>query len=77
MAYESQFNGTAVVSGSCTGHASQRWTLVAATDGTYSLVDGNSRMCLDIAYHSSAPGSPVVQGGCDNSAYQRWRLAPE
>jgi hexosaminidase len=65
--------GTQLITWTPHGGPNQQWQL-SLTDGTYTLANGASRLCADIAGGSGAPGAAVVQAACTGSASQRWRI---
>ncbi|MER5739633.1 ricin-type beta-trefoil lectin domain protein [Streptomyces sp. NPDC002262] len=64
-------NGNAITLSTCTGGASQSWTL--ATDGSLQ-VQGK---CLDVTNGATAPGAAVQLYSCNGSSAQRWSVAPD
>nr|WP_104982090.1 lectin [Sorangium cellulosum] len=62
--------GSRVVTASCNGQARQKWTM--NTDGT--IVNQQSRLCMDVEGRRTASGSPVVVWSCNGQTNQKWSM---
>jgi hexosaminidase len=55
------------------GTTNQVWSLSLNADGSYSIENFNSSLCVAVAGNSNAIGASIVQQTCSGSAYQHWR----
>ncbi|WP_052390664.1 family 20 glycosylhydrolase [Streptomyces sp. NRRL B-24484] len=70
-------SGTQLITWSPGIGTNQNWQLTYNSDGTYSLANGSSQMCLDVAGSSKTAGAAVVQATCNASSdSQHWFLKP-
>ncbi len=60
----------------CSSAAHQQWVLDDAADGSYRLVNKNSRRSLTAANCGTANGTNVVQSSWKAGACQRWKVTP-
>ncbi|MFE5538322.1 family 20 glycosylhydrolase [Streptomyces sp. NPDC056519] len=56
------------------GGPNQQWQLALNADGSYTMVNGSSRLCADVSGGSTAPGAAVVQATCTGGDSQRWLI---
>lgn len=70
----SSASGTQLITWTPHGGPNQQWQLALGTDGSYSMVNGSSRMCADVSGGSTAPGAAVVQATCNGGDSQRWMV---
>ncbi|WP_333770736.1 family 20 glycosylhydrolase [Streptomyces sp. IBSBF 2435] len=68
--------GTQLITWTPGGGANQQWQLTWNTDGSYTLVNGASHLCLDLNGGSSAAGATVIQWTCTGGDNQRWTVTP-
>ncbi|MFD9406565.1 family 20 glycosylhydrolase [Streptomyces sp. NPDC059989] len=69
----SSTSGTQLITWTPHGGPNQQWQLTLNADGTYTLVNGSSKLCADVAGGSTAAGAAVVQATCTGGDSQRWR----
>ncbi|MFG2874699.1 family 20 glycosylhydrolase [Streptomyces sp. NPDC048337] len=69
----SSASGTQLITWTPHGGPNQQWQLTLNGDGTYTLVNGASTLCADIAGGSTAAGATVVQATCNGGDSQRWK----
>ncbi|WP_441247741.1 family 20 glycosylhydrolase [Kitasatospora sp. McL0602] len=55
------------------GGSNQQWTFAQQTDGSYTLTNGASHLCLDVNGGSTSAGATVIQYTCAATPNQRWR----
>jgi hexosaminidase len=55
-----------------TGATAQRWTFTSNDDGTYSVRNVASGLCVDVAGSSPSPGAAAIQWTCTGTSNQRW-----
>lgn len=67
--------GTQLITWTPHGGPNQQWRLTLNTDGSYTLANGSSSLCADVAGGSTAPGAAVVQAACGGGDSQRWLIA--
>ncbi|MEU1406282.1 RICIN domain-containing protein [Streptomyces sp. NPDC005728] len=65
-------NGTPVQVYTCNGGAAQKWQLMGAYDGGYTLVNTNSFKCLEVLNGNSADGTKIQIRDCGSSKAQQW-----
>ncbi|THA32061.1 family 20 glycosylhydrolase [Streptomyces sp. A1547] len=70
----SSASGTQLITWTPHGGPNQQWQLTLDTDGSYSVVNGSSRLCADVSGGSTAPGAAVVQATCNGGDSQRWLI---
>ncbi|WP_328764785.1 family 20 glycosylhydrolase [Streptomyces sp. NBC_00272] len=66
--------GTQLITWTPHGGPNQQWQLALNADGSYSMVNGSSRLCADVAGGSTAPGAAVVQATCTGGDGQHWLI---
>ncbi|MFE6845377.1 RICIN domain-containing protein [Streptomyces sp. NPDC057686] len=71
----SSASGTQLITWTPHGGPNQQWQLALDADGSYSMVNGSSRLCADVSGGSSAPGAAVVQAACNGGDSQRWLIS--
>ncbi|MCX4782131.1 family 20 glycosylhydrolase [Streptomyces sp. NBC_01264] len=69
-------SGTRLITWTPHGGANQQWRLTPTADGGYTLANGSSGLCADVAGGSTAAGAAVVQNACGSADSQRWTLTP-
>jgi hypothetical protein len=57
------------------GNTNQRWVFTQQSDGSYTIVNGASKLCMDDAAWSNTAGSKVIQFTCTGGANQHWKVA--
>ncbi|MFC9331310.1 family 20 glycosylhydrolase [Kitasatospora sp. NPDC057015] len=55
------------------GGSNQKWTFSQQLDGSYTLVNGASGLCLDVYGGSTSPAATVIQYTCSGGLNQRWQ----
>ncbi|WP_328619203.1 family 20 glycosylhydrolase [Streptomyces sp. NBC_00354] len=70
----SSASGTQLITWTPHGGPNQQWQLALDADGSYSMVNGSSRLCADVSGGSTAPGAAVVQATCSGGDSQRWLI---
>ncbi|MFD0352009.1 RICIN domain-containing protein [Kitasatospora aburaviensis] len=68
--------GTRLITWATHGGPNQQWQLSLNADGSYSMVNGASRLCAGLADGSTGAGTAVVQAACSGGDSQRWLLTP-
>ncbi|MFD9948888.1 RICIN domain-containing protein [Nonomuraea sp. NPDC059023] len=68
--------GTQVNTWTPNGGANQNWVFTAQPDGSYQIVNGHSRLCLDVSGGSVSAGAKVIQWTCTGGGNQRWVVTP-
>ncbi|WP_427925558.1 RICIN domain-containing protein [Streptomyces sp. cg40] len=66
--------GTSVVQTTSTSGTDQNWTLVAAGQGLYKIVNQKSGLLLGVDQMSTASGAQVFQWSDNGTADHLWRL---
>ncbi|MET9735622.1 RICIN domain-containing protein, partial [Streptomyces sp. NPDC006458] len=56
------------------GGNNQKWTFTQQADGSYTITNGASGMCVDVSGGSMTAGASVIQWTCTGNTNQRWRL---
>ncbi|MFG2149494.1 family 20 glycosylhydrolase [Streptomyces sp. NPDC048696] len=67
-------SGTQLITWTPHGGPNQQWQLTLNSDGSYTLVNGASRLCADVAGGSASAGAAVVQATCTGGDSQRWQI---
>ncbi|GAA5053902.1 RICIN domain-containing protein [Streptomyces similanensis] len=67
--------GTQLVTWTPNAGANQSWVFTRQPDGSYQIVNGQSKLCVDISGGSTAAGAKVIQWTCTGSGNQRWVLS--
>ncbi|WP_063785262.1 family 20 glycosylhydrolase [Streptomyces sp. XY332] len=70
----SSASGTQLITWTPHGGPNQQWQLTLDADGSYSVVNGSSRLCADVSGGSTAHGAAVVQATCNGGDSQRWLI---
>ncbi|MFD1077161.1 RICIN domain-containing protein, partial [Longispora fulva] len=52
----------------------QQWRFTGNADGTYTITNVASGLCVDVYGGSTSAGAAVIQWTCTNGANQRWRV---
>lgn len=71
----SSTSGTQLITWTPHGGANQQWRLTLNADGSYTMVNGSSSLCADVAGGSTTAGAAVVQATCNGGDGQRWLIA--
>ncbi|MCX5208499.1 family 20 glycosylhydrolase [Kitasatospora sp. NBC_00240] len=58
------------------GGSNQKWTFTQQSDGSYTLVNGASGLCLDVNGGSMTAGAAAIQYTCGGALNQRWQVTP-
>ncbi|MCG6499753.1 family 20 glycosylhydrolase [Kitasatospora sp. A2-31] len=66
--------GTRLITWTTHGGPNQQWQLSLNGDGSYTMVNGASRLCAGLADGSTGAGTAVVQAACSGGDSQRWLL---
>ncbi|MGW6706808.1 family 20 glycosylhydrolase [Streptomyces sp. NPDC054956] len=69
-------SGTQLITWTPHGGPNQQWRLTLNTDGSYTMANGSSNLCADVAGGSSAAGAAVIQATCGGGDSQRWLITP-
>ncbi|GLW72758.1 hypothetical protein Kpho02_50570 [Kitasatospora phosalacinea] len=64
--------GTQLITWSPNGGSNQNWTFTQQPDGSYQIVNGLSRLCMDVSGGSGSAGAQVIQWTCTGGTNQRW-----
>jgi hypothetical protein len=68
-------NGSTLFTAPCADSAEQRWQFgPLGVDGTQTIANAGSQLCVDTSYAAMTTATPVVQGGCTVARSQRWQL---
>ncbi|NUT91818.1 MAG: hypothetical protein HOY78_07275, partial [Saccharothrix sp.] len=65
--------GTQLITWTPNGGANQRWQFTQQSDGSYTIVNGASNLCVDDYAGATTPGTKVIQWTCTGGENQRWR----
>ncbi|WP_328296461.1 RICIN domain-containing protein [Streptomyces sp. NBC_00435] len=52
----------------------EQWQFTQQSDGSYEIVNIESKLCVDISGNSTSAGAKVIQNTCNKQAGQRWIL---
>ncbi|WP_317617769.1 RICIN domain-containing protein [Streptomyces sp. SDr-06] len=66
--------GTQLITWSPNGGGNQNWVFTRQPDGAYQIVNGESKLCVDVSDGSTAAGAKVIQWACTGGANQRWTV---
>ncbi|MFJ8045984.1 RICIN domain-containing protein [Kitasatospora sp. NPDC096147] len=67
--------GTQMITWTLGTGSNQQWTFARQSDGSYTLTNGKSNMCLDVSDSSTTAGGKIIQWTCTTgSANQRWNV---
>ncbi|HEY3003714.1 MAG TPA: RICIN domain-containing protein [Kribbellaceae bacterium] len=66
--------GTQLITWTLNGGANQKWTFTQQSDGSYTLVNGESGLCADVNGGSTSAGAAIIQWTCTGNTNQRWTL---
>ncbi|WP_371649863.1 MULTISPECIES: family 20 glycosylhydrolase [unclassified Streptomyces] len=67
-------SGTQLITWTPHGGPNQQWQLTLNGDGSYTMVNGSSKLCADVAGSATTAGAAVVQATCAGRDSQRWQL---
>ncbi|SEM05202.1 RICIN domain-containing protein [Streptacidiphilus jiangxiensis] len=67
--------GTQLDTWSTNGGANQSWTLTKQADGSYTVVNAYSKLCMDDYGGNTAAGTAVIQWACTGNPNQEWTVA--
>ncbi|MGW8361464.1 family 20 glycosylhydrolase [Streptomyces wedmorensis] len=67
-------NGTQLTTSALVGSNSQKWTFTEQSDGSYTLANVASGLCVDVNAGSMSAGASVIQWTCSGTANQRWTV---
>jgi hexosaminidase len=67
-------SGTQLITWTPHGGPNQQWQLALNGDGSYTMVNGASKLCADVAGSATTAGAAVVQATCTGRDSQRWRF---
>ncbi|WP_234386622.1 RICIN domain-containing protein [Streptomyces sp. ERV7] len=67
-------SGTQLITWTPHGGPNQQWQLTLNGDGGYTMVNGASKLCADVAGGATTAGAAVVQATCTGRDSQRWQL---
>lgn len=67
-------SGTQLITWTPHGGPNQQWQLTLNGDGSYTMVNGASRLCADVAGGATTAGAAVVQATCTGRDSQRWQF---
>ncbi|MBO0867616.1 MAG: RICIN domain-containing protein [Micromonosporaceae bacterium] len=65
--------GAKAVQQQCQGGDTQRWTVHTSADGTFTLVNVASGMCLDVTDRSVDDNAKIQQWTCNGGTNQQWQ----
>ncbi|MEU9097842.1 RICIN domain-containing protein [Streptomyces sp. NPDC048361] len=66
--------GTQLITWSPNTGANQNWVFTRQPDGSYQIVNGESKLCADVTASSHAAGAKVIQWACTGGANQHWTV---
>jgi hypothetical protein len=66
--------GTQLVTWSPNGGLNQNWIFTRQTDGSYQIVDSESKLCMDVSDGSASAGTRVIQWKCTGASNQHWAV---
>ncbi|MBG6134373.1 alpha-L-fucosidase [Longispora fulva] len=66
--------GTQLVQWTQHSGTNQQWRFTGNADGTYTITNVASGLCVDVYGGSTSAGAAVIQWTCTNGANQRWRV---
>ncbi|MFE2562041.1 RICIN domain-containing protein, partial [Streptomyces sp. NPDC059352] len=69
-------NGTQLTTAALVGSNSQKWNFTEQSDGSYTLVNVASGLCVDVSGGSMSAGASVIQWTCSGGTNQRWTVTP-
>ncbi len=64
--------GTQLITWAPNSGSNQTWTFTQQSDGSYQIVNGQSKLCMDVSGGSTATGAQVIQWTCTGNSNQRW-----
>jgi hypothetical protein len=64
--------GTQLVTWKLNGGTNQNWTFTKQADGSYTIVNAYSKLCMDDEGGATTAGTRVIQWTCTGSSNQRW-----
>ncbi|WHM40410.1 family 20 glycosylhydrolase [Streptomyces sp. BPTC-684] len=67
-------SGTQLITWTPHGGPNQQWQLTLNGDGSYTMVNGASKLCADVAGSATTAGAAVVQATCTGRDSQRWQF---
>ncbi|WP_329395955.1 family 20 glycosylhydrolase [Streptomyces melanogenes] len=67
-------SGTQLITWTPHGGPNQQWQLTLNGDGSYTMVNGASKLCADVAGGATTAGAAVVQATCTGRDSQRWQF---
>ncbi|MEJ2855103.1 MULTISPECIES: RICIN domain-containing protein [unclassified Saccharothrix] len=65
--------GTQLITWTPNAGANQRWQFTQQADGSYTIVNQASNLCVDDYAGATTPGTKVIQWTCTGGANQRWQ----
>ncbi|MEU3372635.1 RICIN domain-containing protein [Streptomyces sp. NPDC006711] len=66
--------GAQLITWSPNAGANQNWVFTRQPDGSYQIVNGESKLCADVTASSRAAGAEVIQWPCTGGANQHWSV---
>lgn len=69
--------GTQLIQYPRTGHDNQKWMLASNADGSWTITNAVSGLCMAAENASTAARAAVVQATCTNAAAQKWQPQPQ
>ncbi|WUH57649.1 RICIN domain-containing protein [Streptomyces sp. NBC_00442] len=66
--------GTQLITWSPNAGANQNWVFTRQPDGSYQIVNAESKLCADVTASSHAAGAKVIQWACTGGANQHWTV---
>lgn len=68
--------GTQLITWTPNGGLNQQWTFTQQSDGSYTVQNNESKLCVDVSGGSTSPGAQVIQWTCTGNNNQRWIATP-
>ncbi|GAB2729312.1 RICIN domain-containing protein [Kitasatospora kifunensis] len=66
--------GTQLITWTPNGGSNQHWAFTQQSDGSYQIVNGQSKLCMDVSGGSTTAGAQVIQWTCTGNNNQRWTV---
>jgi len=64
--------GTQLVTWKLNSGTNQNWTFTKQTDGSYTIANAYSKLCMDVEGGATTAGARVIQWTCTGNGNQRW-----
>ena len=64
--------GTQLITWTPNGGLNQKWTFTQQADGSYTVANGESKLCMDVNGGSTGAGATIIQWTCTGGTNQEW-----